>query len=217
MHWSNHGTSRSPVRMQGGRTAIENKYQCSLLSDFTTEVWCSLAEHFIETCPGFLEIFSMPGMVVAVWKSVCFYSICYESSFLIKQLSMLRIRHAVTPQRKSNAICVVHRRFHSRCQPLPYPSPVTPYFAYFFVYSAAVLLNLDLSFLNISAALVSTASSGTGSTSRFCVAAKTLKILLLGFQASGFRMPMHMLPCSSKVTFGCQIRVLKLILGGLKG
>jgi hypothetical protein len=41
--------------------------------------------------------------------------------------------------------------------------------------------------------------------------------LLLGFQASGFRMPMHMLPCSSKVTFGCQIRVLKLILGGLKG
>jgi hypothetical protein len=41
--------------------------------------------------------------------------------------------------------------------------------------------------------------------------------LELGFQASGFRMPMHMLPCSSKVTLGCQIRVLKLILGGLKG
>ena len=91
------------------------------------------------------------------------------------------------------------------------------YLAYFFVYSFAVLLKPALSSLKLFAAVVSTASSGTGSKSRFCVAVSTDRILEDGFQASGLRIPMHMLPCSSKVTLGCQMRVLKEILGGLNG
>jgi hypothetical protein len=42
-------------------------------------------------------------------------------------------------------------------------------------------------------------------------------ILLDGFHASAFRIPMHMLPFSSKVTFGWYIRVWKFMTGALKG
>jgi hypothetical protein len=95
--------------------------------------------------------------------------------------------------------------------------PCATYFAYFLVNSLASLSNAFLSFLNFSAAPASTASSGTGSLKSDWVAVNTLKIFELGFHASGLRIPMHMLPCSSNVTFGWYMRVLNEILGGLKG
>lgn len=110
-----------------------------------------------------------------------------------------------------NASCVIDRSPTPRYLALHSPISVLVahcmlisnfYFAYFFVQSLACSSNFFLSFLNSSAAVVSTASSGTGSTNKFCAAASTAEILLDGFHTSPLSMPRHIDPCSSLVTFG---------------
>lgn len=115
--------------------------------------------------------------------------------------------HLSSPQMPFNCFAADERVHYTSYFPMAY---CAVYFFASFSYNGRL-------FLNNSAEDVSSASSGTGSVNKFWVAINTFIIRELGFHVSPFRMPMHMLPCSSKVTLGCQIRVLKFMVGGLKG
>jgi hypothetical protein len=94
--------------------------------------------------------------------------------------------------------------------------PPLPHFAYSFVHSLAFLSNsLRLSLYRF-AAVVFTASSGTGSAKTCCAALMTDKSLLDGFHESCLVKPKHIDPFSSS-TLGWKTLVLKMMVGALNG